>query len=97
MLLIRIIGDEIDRLWSFLGEKTDIAGLGESVKDEITRNPDADWQQYKAGDITQVIQKGKHGSWRELFTKRDIQIFEEKAGDTQLKWGYESSFHQEGD
>jgi hypothetical protein len=89
--------DELDRLWSFLGVKTDIAGLDEDVKDELTRNPDADWQQYKAGEIAQVIQKGKHGSWRELFTKRDIQIFEGIAGDTQLKWGYESSKHQAAD
>ena len=87
----------MDRLWSFLGVKTDIAGLDETVKDELTRNPDADWQQFKAGEIAQVVQKGKHGSWRELFTKRDIQIFEEIARETQLNWGYESSIHHEGD
>jgi hypothetical protein len=83
------------RLWSFLGVKTDITGLEDGVNDELTRNPDADWQQYKAGDIAQIVQKGKHGSWRELFTIRDIQIFEKIAGETQLKWGYESSIRQE--
>jgi hypothetical protein len=89
--------NEMVRLWSFLGVKTDITGLDETVKDELTRNPDADWQQYKAGEIAQVVQKGKHGSWRELFTQRDIQIFEEIAGETQLNWGYDSSILQEGD
>ena len=89
--------NEMVRLWSFLGVKTDITSLDDTVKDELTRNPDADWQQYKAGEIAQVVQKGKHGSWRELFTQRDIQIFEEIAGETQLNWGYESSILQEGD
>lgn len=88
--------DEMDRLWSFLGAKMDITGLDDAVNDELTRNPDADWQQYKAGDIAQIVQKGKHGSWRELFTTRDIQIFEKIAGETLLKWGYEGSIRQEG-
>ena len=88
--------DEMDRLWSFLGIKTDIPGLDDAVIDELTRNPDADWQQYKAGDIAQIVQKGKHGSWRELFTIRDIQIFEKIAGETLLKWGYEGSIRLEG-
>ena len=86
--------DEMDRLWNFLGVKTDIHRLDEAVGGEFTKNPDADWQQYKAGDIAQVLQKGKHGSWRELFTERDIEIFEKIAGETQLEWGYESSMSQ---
>lgn len=89
-------GDEMNRLWSFLGVDTEINGLDEAITEELTRNPDADWQQYKAGDIVQILQKGKHGSWRELFTERDIQIFEEIAGKMLLKWGYKSNLGQRG-
>jgi len=71
--------DEMERLWTFLGVETNISGLDGEVNDELSRNPDADWQQYKAGDIAQIIQKGKHGSWRELFIIRDIEIFEKIA------------------
>jgi hypothetical protein len=83
--------EKMDRLWSFLDVETDISGLDESISEELTRNPDADWQQYKAGEIVQILHKGKHGSWRELFTKRDSNIFEEIAGELLVKWGYESS------
>jgi hypothetical protein len=94
--LIERTWNEMDRLWSFLGVETDISGLDDAVKDELTKNPDADWQQYKAGDIAQVVQRGRRGSWRELFTTRDIEVFEKIAGETQLEWGYESSISQEG-
>ena len=87
--------DEMDRLWAFLGVESSITGLDDAVRGELSRNPDADWQQYKAGDISQVMQKGKHGSWRELFTERDIEVFEKIAGPTQLEWGYESSVSQQ--
>ena len=87
--------NEMDRIWSFLGMDTEIPGLDESISEELTRNPDADWQQYKAGDIVQILQKGKHGSWRELFTKRDSFLFEEIAGESLMKWGYEINSEEE--
>ncbi len=87
--------DEMDRLWSFLGVDTDISGLGEYISQELTRNPDADWQKYKAGEIIQILQKGKHGSWHELFTIRDSNVFEEIAGVMLKKWGYESNPQRE--
>jgi hypothetical protein len=59
------------------------------VDAEIGSNPDAEWQQYKAGDLVVDLEKGKHGSWRNLFTKRDKKIFKEIAGETLIAWGYE--------
>jgi hypothetical protein len=56
---------------------------------EMQQNPDADWQQHKAGEMVQTIRKGQQGSWRYHFTQGDIQIFNEIAGQTLRAWGYE--------
>ena len=61
------------------------------MRGEMAHNPDADWQQQKAHDIAAPLQKGKQGSWRELFTARDRQIFYETADATLLAWGYEAT------
>lgn len=81
--------DEMARLWSFLGVQTENAGLQEKVKVEMTRNPDADWQREKADDIAQSLVKGKHGSWREMYTQQDMETFNEIAGETLESWNYE--------
>ena len=57
----------------------------------MTSNPDADWQRKKAGDLVAALEKGKRGSWRELFTERDKRIFKEIAGQTLIDWGYEET------
>lgn len=82
--------EEMNRLWAFLGASQDAPGLHEALLDEMRRNPDADWQQEKARDIAQSLQKGKRGTWRELFTSRDRQIFQQIAGETLQAWGYEA-------
>ena len=81
--------EEMARLWSFLGVGTDIPGLQEILIGEMARNPDADWQREKADDLTQSLTKGRHGSWREIFTEKDIRIFNQIAGDTLKSWNYE--------
>jgi hypothetical protein len=81
--------DEMARLWSFLGVATEIPELQEKVNGEMTRNPDADWQREKASEFTQSLTKGKHGSWREIFTEQDLQAFNQIAGDTLNSWNYE--------
>jgi hypothetical protein len=55
----------------------------------MTRNPDADWQREKADDIAQSLVKGKHGSWREMYTQQDMETFNEIAGETLESWNYE--------
>jgi hypothetical protein len=80
--------DEMSRLWNFLGAASGDANLEQAVMGEIQQNPDADWQQQKAGEIANSLQKGKHGSWREMFTPRDRQVFNEIAGETLKQWGY---------
>jgi hypothetical protein len=81
--------NHLEQLWTFLGAPLPEDGLEEAVSQEMGQNPDADWQQQKAGELVQTVRKGQHGSWRELFTPRDKQIFREVAGATLTAWGYE--------
>lgn len=77
----------ISALWHFLG--ADPTGLEEVVTGEMQQNPDAAYQQEVAGDLVKNLEKGKRGSWRELFTEQDKRIFKEIAGETLVAWGYE--------
>lgn len=81
--------EEMRRLWAFLGADVSTPGLREALQAELEQNPDADWQQQKASEIARALTKGQRGTWRELFTPRDRQIFKQVAGDTLIAWGYE--------
>jgi hypothetical protein len=81
--------EEMSHLWSFLGVDAAGANLEEAIQAELIQNPDADWQNQKAGEIANPLQKGRAGSWREMFTARDRQIFDNIAGKTLAAWGYE--------
>ena len=61
------------------------------MNSELIQDPDADWQQEKASKISFSLNKGKPGSWRDIFTQKDLQIFERIAGETLEEWGYETS------
>jgi hypothetical protein len=80
--------EEMSRLWEFLGADPKTSGLHEALDAELQQNPDADWQQQKAGEIAGALQKGKRGTWREIFTPRDREIFDIVAGETLAAWGY---------
>lgn len=81
--------DALSRLWSFLGVDLTQNGLMEALNKELGKNPDADWQRQKAGDLIEPLRKGKQGSWRELFTVTDKQIFKSIGGQTLINWAYE--------
>lgn len=87
--LIKRPWEEMSRLWEFLGATSNIDGLPEKLAGELSLNPDAEYQQQKAGDIVDPLTKGKRGSWKDLFTERDRQIFLEIAGELLAQWGYE--------
>lgn len=76
-------------VWKFLGAPTDSPALSKKVLDEMSQNPDAEWQREKATSIGSSLVKGTHGSWKEIFTKEDQIIFHQIAGDTLTSWGYE--------
>jgi hypothetical protein len=82
--------NEMGKVWQFLGASTPQTDLLEALTQEMNQNLDADWQQEKAEAIARSLHKGKHGSWRDFFTLRDIQIFESIAGKTLRAWSYES-------
>jgi hypothetical protein len=79
---------EIRQLWSFLGADVNALGLEEIVEQEMRLNPDAAYQQQKAREIAEPLEKGKRGTWQELFTEDDKQIFLDIAGEMLAKWGY---------
>lgn len=81
---------EMSRLWAFLGVAVSASELKDALNTELEQNPDAEWQQHKAAEIAASLNKGQRGTWRELFTPRDRQIFKQAAGDTLINWGYET-------
>ena len=81
--------EELRRVWDFIGADVAAPGLEAALAAEMAQNPDADWQQQKAGELAQSMQKGKRGTWREVFTPRDRGVFQEIAGEALSTWGYE--------
>ena len=81
--------NEMSRIWNFLGALPGSPELEGQLRDELRLNPDADWQAQKAREIAEPLQKGRHGSWQEIFTDRDRQVFHQVAGETLESWGYE--------
>ena len=79
----------LDRIWNFLGVGTAQPGLKNALDQELSQNPDADWQREKQQPVANVIRKGLPGSWRDIFTAEDIRSFKAVAGDTLIEWGYE--------
>lgn len=77
------------RIWTVLG--TEPKGMEERVSAEMEKNPDADWQQQKAPELVAALEKGRKGSWRELFTEADKEHFKSLAGGELIDWGYEES------
>ena len=81
--------EEMRRLWAFLGVDAHLPELEHSLAAELAHNPDADWQQVKAGEIAGALTKGKRGTWQELFTARDREVFQQIAGAVLSEWKYE--------
>ncbi len=75
-------------MWEFLEADTQLPDLEKAVDTEMQQNPDAQWQQEKAREIAEPLQKGKQGNWREIFTPKDRQVFHQIAGETLNAWGY---------
>jgi hypothetical protein len=88
--LLRQPWEEVSRLWSFLGADLSLPGLQAALQTEMAENPDADWQQQKAGSLVRPVKKGIRGTWQELFTERDRQTFKRIAGPTLVDWKYEN-------
>ncbi|HEX5942313.1 MAG TPA: sulfotransferase [Anaerolineales bacterium] len=80
--------DEMKNLWAFLGVRAD-PSLEKAITDEMSSNPDEEWQAKRNEDIASFLPKGQAGNWQRLFTARDKSIFKEVAGEMLIKWNYE--------
>jgi hypothetical protein len=81
--------EQMSRLWIFLDVDTNLVELPEIIQTELASNPDRDWQKQKAGNLVSPLEKGKTGSWRDLFTKMDRAVFKEVAGEVLKIWQYD--------
>ncbi len=81
--------EEMSKLWRFLGAKRIDRSLADAIQQEMTSNPDEEWQSRRNEDIASFLPKGQMGNWRNLFTPADKVLFKQIAGATLVKWGYE--------
>lgn len=80
---------EMSKVWSFLNVESNFPHAYKIVLDEMGRNPDARWQERKGKNIHSIISKGERGNWKDIYTKRDREIFKGIAGETLMSWQYE--------
>ena len=79
---------EMSKLWNFLGVSV-APELETALQDELSSNPDEEWQARRNDSIASFLPKGKAGNWRAMFTQHDQQIFKQVAGAMLIRWGYE--------
>jgi hypothetical protein len=80
--------EEIGKVWEFLG--ADPAGLADRIETEMGDNPVVSWQESRKVDSMRLAARGTKGTWRELFTPTDRQIFKRYAGEQLIDFGYET-------
>jgi hypothetical protein len=82
----------MQKFWDFLGVQTD-RSLEKTIADEMSSNPDEEWQAQRNEDIASFLPKGHAGNWQRLFTVQDKAIFKEIAGEMLVKWMYEKDLN----
>ena len=84
---------ELSRLWKFLDVKKVDSALEKKLVEEMSSNPDEEWQAKRNEGIASFLPKGQAGNWQRLFTARDKALFKEIAGDVLTKWRYEKDLN----
>jgi hypothetical protein len=84
--------EEMQKLWNFLGVQRD-QSLEKAILDEMSSNPDEEWQVKRNEEIASFLPKGQAGNWQKLFTAHDKAIFKEIAGEILIKWKYEKDLN----
>ena len=87
--LLSVPFDEMQKLWSFLGVQTD-PSLEKKISEEMSSNPDEEWQSKRNEGIASFLPKGQAGNWQRLFTERDKSLFKQSAGEMLVRWKYET-------
>jgi len=88
--LITQTNEEMENVWKFLGVDPDFSGKADLLQRELDKNPDADWQRHQEKDLVANLKKGSSGTWQELFTEDDKEIFLEVAGDILDELNYQT-------
>jgi len=84
--------DEMQKLWKFLGVQAE-PSLEKTIIEEMSSNPDEEWQTKRNEGIASFLPKGHAGNWERLFTARDKSVFNEVAGEMLIKWNYEKDLN----
>jgi hypothetical protein len=87
--LLSVPFDEMQKLWSFLGVQAD-PSLEKKISEEMSSNPDEEWQSRRNEGIASFLPKGQAGNWQRLFTARDKSLFKQVAGEMLVHWKYET-------
>ena len=82
--------DEMKKLWAFLGVDADPT-LEKDITDEMSSNPDEEWQSRRNEGIASFLPKGQAGNWQRLFTEKDKSAFKAIAGEMLVRWEYEKN------
>jgi predicted DNA binding protein len=85
--------DEMTKFWKFLGVKNIDPSLDKVLRDEMSSNPDEEWQSRRNEDIASFLPKGQVGNWRRLFSEKDKAVFKEVAGEMLVMWKYEKDLN----
>jgi hypothetical protein len=85
--------DEMSKFWKFLGVKKIQKSLDKILRDEMSSNPDEEWQSKRNEGIASFLPKGQAGNWTRLFTEKDKSVFKEVAGEMLVKRKYEKDLN----
>ncbi|HIE25077.1 MAG TPA: sulfotransferase [Anaerolineales bacterium] len=78
---------EMKKVWKLFD--IEVADSLESlIQTEMSSNPDQKWQKKRNESMANFLPKGKAGNWQNIFTARDIEIFNDLAGEMLEKWKY---------
>jgi hypothetical protein len=91
--LLKTPFEEMTKLWKFLGVKKINKSLEKDIQNEMSSNPDEEWQAQRNEGIASFLPKGQAGNWQRLFTENDKRIFKEIAGKMLVKWQYENDLN----
>jgi len=80
---------EMSKFWKFLGVKEVDPSFDKILHDEMSSNPDEEWQSKRNEGIASFLPKGQAGNWARLFTEKDKTLFKDVAGELLIKWKYE--------
>lgn len=81
----------LGQIWAFLKSHVDADAIMPIVEREMKANPDASWQKQNNPEIAKLFTKGVSGGWQTYFTPTDRKRFKEIAGETLIRFGYETN------